>query len=220
MTHSPVAGFTSAETFTCGLRFDVFFRRFVPQYVLLILHSVVLFRALLAGLGAEALGWPVASALACAVAIFLYRAKKRQFDDTWGAAILELTPTGIAVVDRRRRTVMAWEQIQRIGTADLVNAKPDTLGLILPPIARLLVAVVVLSARRPEQDALFGIATTPPSATPSSLVAAQARQYQNSPAGGSTARPAPIFLTPYDQNWRSGRIGEWINAYRPDLLSP
>lgn len=27
-----------------------------------------------------------------------------------------------------------------------------------------------------------------------------------------------ILLSHYDPDWRNGRIGQWIRAYRPDLL--
>lgn len=35
-------------------------------------------------------------------------------------------------------------------------------------------------------------------------------------ASGRTLRA--IALSHYDQDWRNGRIGAWLRAYRPDLL--
>ena len=32
-------------------------------------------------------------------------------------------------------------------------------------------------------------------------------------------RQRAIVLTHYDPNWRTGRIGQWVRAYRPDLMS-
>lgn len=34
-----------------------------------------------------------------------------------------------------------------------------------------------------------------------------------------TGSGVTIMLTIYDKNWADGRIGEWIRAYRPDLLA-
>ena len=34
-----------------------------------------------------------------------------------------------------------------------------------------------------------------------------------------TWRKRRIVLTHYDPRWRTGRIGQWIRAYRPDLMA-
>ena len=35
-----------------------------------------------------------------------------------------------------------------------------------------------------------------------------------------TSRPfVAVLLTHYDRDWRTGRIGAWVRAYRPDLFT-
>jgi hypothetical protein len=53
------------------------------------------------------------------------------------------------------------------------------------------------------------------------LLRAQIEQHERTqdahPNSGEPLRA--ITLTHYDRDWRTGRIGQWIDAYRPDLLA-
>lgn len=56
--------------------------------------------------------------------------------------------------------------------------------------------------------------------TESGLMAAMARQnMEERPDDPESGQPlVGIVLGAFDQQWQAGRIGQWIGAYRPDVL--
>lgn len=215
---SPVAGFTSPETFPGKLPFGVFFRRFVPMLVVLTLLALLIAGGLLHGLGAGGLAWPLALVLAAALAVVLIAGKKRQFDQTWGTATLELSPVGATMVSRYSRVQLPWDRVRYLGKADLATAGRFAFGSVL---AVLLTQLVTETTRHRGQPALIGLGDTAIAPGTPKVVLGQIRQNTTcrdiDPATGRML--TAIVLTVYDKNWAGGRIGEWIRAYRPDLLS-
>jgi len=69
-------------------------------------------------------------------------------------------------------------------------------------------AVAAVSARRKEER-LIGEGSL--SVSPDAPVRVRQEIKQNYQPG----RPRAIVLTQYDADWRSGRIGQWVGAYRP-----
>jgi hypothetical protein len=199
---SSVAGFTSPETFAVKIGFGAFLRRLIPMLVLLSLLTLLDSGLALANLGVGPLSWPVALVLTVINAVVLYQVTKRQFDQTWGTARLELSPAGATVVDRYSRTEMPWNQIREIGKADLIN--PPLIDLTTLPV---LSTAAVAAVRRAGQAALIGVGA----------IRWHGGSGDVDPAGSHEL--TAIVLGIYDKNWENGRIGDWIRAYRPDLLS-
>jgi hypothetical protein len=205
-------GFTSAENFACTLAFGAFLSRFAPTLVMLCLLTPLILHGLLG------LGWPLVLVLTAAAAVALTARKKRQFDRTWGTAELELSPEGATVADRHSRVHLPWDRIHHLGKADLIDLRYRSFSA--RPAVMLLTAITALAARRPRRPALIGLATTTVAPGTPMLVREQIRQNNgcrdiDRETGN---RLTAIVLTVYDQNWEQGRIGEWIRAYRPDLL--
>jgi hypothetical protein len=172
-----MVGFTTAERFPCRLSYARFVPRFIPMLVMMCLVVLVLVSAL-------RLALPLALLVVAALAAVVIMLNKRQFDQGWGTAELELSAAGATLVRSKSRVHLPWARIQRLGKADLVRPKYAAYG----GIAAILVSALVISTtRRPGQAAL---------------------------TGDGLAIVLPIF----DKSWENGRIGEWIRAYRPDLL--
>lgn len=216
---TPTAGFTAPETFHSRLAFGAFLRRFVPMLVLLYLVMVLLLRGILGAFGVDRLGWPLALVLGAAGALGLVASKKRQFDETWGSTRLELSAAGATMAGRHIRVHLPWEHIRYLGAANLVATRGTVAGA--GARANLLVWPVARAARGVRQAALVGVSTTTVDPGTSRLVRGQLRQNDScreiDPVTGR--RMSAIVLTVYDRDWRNGRIGEWIGAYRPDLLA-
>lgn len=174
-------------------------------------------------LGAGPLSWPLALAPTAVLGIVMWTAKKRQFDETWGTATLQLSPQGAVVVERHCRLELTWNQVHALGKADLINsgAAPSMAGGRAGLIAGLLSMAVIATTRRRGQDALIGKGRLTVSPTASKLVRGQIGRNQGArdvdPRTGG--RLSAIVLTAYDEDWRTGRIGQWVRAQRPDLLA-
>lgn len=77
------------------------------------------------------------------------------------------------------------------------------------------------AARGVRQPALVGVATTTTGRAASAAVRGQLSQNDTCREYDPVTRRrmTAIVLTVYDRDWRDGRIGAWIRAYRPDLLT-
>lgn len=227
---APVDGFSGTETFDSRLTFGVFFRRLVPMLVTELLVVTLLVGFLLAILGLRVFGFAVSLVLAVAFAIFMAVSKKRQFDETWGTTKLELSPAGAALVNRYIRVHLPWQQIRYLGTAHLIVTReagaPQGIGG--GPIGRgaaiggLLALLPALAARGGRPPALIGVATTTAlTRNVPKLVRGQLQQNDSCREYDPVTRRRmrAIVLTVYCRDWQTGRIGDWIRAYRPDLLT-
>jgi hypothetical protein len=213
-----VADFASAETFPGTLTFGVFIRRFIPQLIVTGLLTYVLAGALLHGLGAGGHTRPVAAVLAVGLFVTLVSVKKRRFDATWGTAALELSPAGATIVSRYARVHVPWDRMRFLGKADLLAATRTPRWVALN--VAVVFALMSATARRRAQAALIGRGTTTIAPDTPAQVRGQIRANDGSryidPATGQ--RLIAIVLPVFDENWQRGRIGEWIKAYRPDIL--
>lgn len=137
------------------------------------------------------LGLPLVLVLAVALAVGLTALSKYRFDRLWGTAELEVSAAGVTVVRRDSRVHLPWNRIRRLGKADLVTPRYMSVGTAG---AKLVSGLVISTMRRPGQPALIG-------------------------GDGLGSPPVAIVLPIYEKSWENGRIGAWIRAYRPDLLS-
>lgn len=228
-------GFDSAETFPSRLTFGQFLRGLMPMLVSSAIVTAALLTLLLAmlfgSIGVSRLiGLLVALILATVQVLVMVLGKKRQFDQTWGTSKLELSPKGVAVISKHARVYLSWEQIHHLGAADLVTVRHTAINRngmsaqnrLAAATASGLAALVTSTAKHGSgQAALVGAGTTTIDMGTPSFISAQIRQNNGSrdtdPRTGK--RLTAIVLPVYDEHWISGRIGAWIKAYRPDLLT-
>jgi len=220
----PVVGFETAETFTNTLSFAYFMRRIIPLEVMLLLLTWLILALLLGNTGLPAVGWLALGLALVFVAAMVY-VKKKQFDATWGTATLELSPDGAAETVGKTRTALAWGAVRGLDKQGMITplqaVTPGSGFVGGNPVTGGALAVGVAAARRADQDALVGPGTLSLSPEASSILKAQfdqnMKQRQMDP---ETSRPfVAVLLTHYDRDWRTGRIGAWVRAYRPDLFT-
>ena len=197
------------ETFSNRLEFGPFFRRMIPMLVMLVAISWLILGLILASLGLGGLGWLLALVLALGFGALLYWMKKKQLTATWSSATLQLSPSGAVASDRYVRTELPWSGLREIGPASLMDPLQLSLG---NDVAKVVATAAAASARRMEEG-LVGEASL--SVSPDAPVLVRQQIAQNDQPGQLRA----IVLTHYDPDWRSGRIGQWVRAYRPDLMT-
>lgn len=215
----PLPGFEGVETFANRVAFGKFIKRMIPLLVFMFLFVVAVLAFVSWYFVRGVLIWVIAvlgAAACCALTVWL---KKRQFDGTWRTATLQLSPWGAVLDERHLRIEMPWHAVRAIGAADLMAVvKPPV--AFSPATAVAGQAINAATAARP-QDGLIGAgAMTLKPGAPAMLrtqVAQNNRGRQVDPASGQPLNA--ILLAQYDPNWPQGRIGAWIRAYRPDLLS-
>jgi hypothetical protein len=227
---TPVDGFSSTETFDSRLSFGVFFRRFVPMLVTELVVVTLMVGLLLGCTGIGALAFVVSLVLALILAAVMVTSKKHQFDETWGTTKLELSPAGATLANRYIRVQLAWDQIRHLGAAHLVVTReagaPQGIGG--GPVGRgaavggLLALLPALAARGGWLPALVGVASTT-TVTQSIPKVVRGQLQQNDSCREvdpvTRRRMKAIVLPVFDEEWRTGRIGDWIRAYRPDLFT-
>lgn len=220
-THTqPAPGFEQAEVFTNQVEFSAFVRRLIPTLVMIfvVFTALVAFALSAAKLG-PAVAWGVAlpaSALLCGL---LYVVKKRQFEAVWTRTTLELSPLGAVLSEPRLRIEMPWATMSQIGDAQLMS--PLRVIVANEGLAKAAYAVAAATSHRVEEG-LIGQAKLVASPDAPRMLRAQIDQNDEAWLAahpGQSRPPRAIVLTHYDPAWRTGRIGQWVRAYRPDLLA-
>jgi hypothetical protein len=209
---APVPGFETPESFRNAVKFGQFFRRLIPLYVVTFLLAWWLTGAVLGLFGVGSVGWVLGLVVAAALACAMYVIKKKQFAGSWSTATLEISPKGVVSFDRYVRTEIPWERMHAISSTQLMD--PLRAG------NKLAGAAAAASFRRSEEG-LIGAGTWTVSPVAPRMLRSQIEQNERGqaihPDSGQPLRA--ITLTHYDPDWRTGRIGKWIKAYRPDLLA-
>jgi hypothetical protein len=216
-----VKEFERTETFENTVEFGTFFRRMIPLLVMITIVCAVMIAFILsfARLGAL-VAWGVAIPVSAGVAVLLYQQKKRQFAATWNKTVLELSPHGAVMRDPNLRIELPWSAVHSIGEAadalDALRVNP------MNEAAAAAAGAIAAASMRRTAESLIGAGTLTMSPNAPMLLRTQVEQGDQGrdvhPATGQPLRA--IALTHYDPNWRVGRIGQWIRAYRPDLLDP
>ena len=213
-THGDLFG---PETFTSTVTFGQLMTRMGVTLVMLFLISAVMFGLILANLGVPG-GFVVGVVLAVPFCALMVRAKKRQFESTLGQQTVTFSPDGAVMSDPYSRVELPWAHVRSIGQVEMMRP-------IRTPGQRdkLVVAAVsgIASATQGTHEHGLvgaGVLTTSPDAP--RLLKAQVKQFLNDgPADPLIGqRPMGIPLLRFNRDWQSGRIGEWVRSYRPDLL--
>ncbi len=166
----------------------------------------------LLGVSSGALVLPLALALASVMCGFAVLLKKQQFDAVWGERTLTISPQGLSVDNRDLRIDLTWENVRSIERADAMAAQTLTTGVGVADAAGR--AAAKASTRLDEALTGPGTITLNPTAKP--YIKARIAEYEKTPAD---QRPAVrIFVEHYEDDWRAGRVGDWVRAYRPDLV--
>lgn len=200
----PRPGFTVAETYGFGPDLRSLLRRQAPMLVIsVVLGYGVLYLAL------RIAGSPLAAVAPVPFALLIggltYWRRRQQYLATVSTAELTLSPVGIVMADRWTRTELAWPDIEQVGPVQTLDS-----ARISPRRARRLSG---LDRPRRTEEGVVGRGTL---AVVAGMPAALRTQVEGSlPGGGRTA----IALARFDPGWRRGRIGDWLRAYRPDLLA-
>lgn len=185
-------GFKKAETFPLRVGRAALLRNLMP---LLIATYIGTFLGI--GLLIVVVGLPAPAALVLAVVIggavdaVIVSRKRRELEQRGRTSTLTLSPHGATMVDPMARIEIAWHQLVAIGGAG--------------------------PAKRPV-EALVGTGTMTLAADAPASIREDYGSGESDPDSGLPLCGIP--LPPYDLDWRRGRIGEWIRAYRPDLLDP
>jgi hypothetical protein len=111
---------------------------------------------------------------------------------------------------------MPWERIHKLDRTELLRPLKVNVG----KAARAAGAAAAASMRRSDEGLIGAGKMTVSPQTPR-LVQAQVKQNdqgrERQPESGQPLRA--IGLTKFDPHWRTGRIGQWVAAYRPDLVT-
>lgn len=200
------SGYQTAETFPLVLDFRSFFVRLIPILIALVIvtYLLVYFSLLMFGIGTAAAIIPVPIALA--LGGLLYWAKRRQFAASTATAELTLSPAGLVMADRWTRTELPWSNIASVGPVQMMNPAKASFNDAAAVTGELAAAVLHSAVDGVLGDGTFVLAPDAPR-----LLRTQVQQ--NQPGGSRTG----IGLALFDPQWRAGRVGEWIRAYRPDL---
>jgi len=209
-----VAGFDDEEAFNNILDVGPLFKRLIPTLIMLFLLTWLLAGSLLSAVGVPdglaQLGGAIASGGMC---VLMTQFKKKQLAEVAGTATLTLSPFGADMQDRNTRVQMPWSQMERIDEADMMG--PLKAGQF-HWVGRAAGAIARASARRKEM-ALWGVGRISVNADASALVRSTVKQ--NLSGQDPERAQTGVILTHYDKDWENGRIGHWIAAYRPDLMS-
>jgi hypothetical protein len=212
-TPQAVPGFDSAEKTFSNRRELGFFRRMIPTMVIYLAMGLILglfLGALMMPLGLGGLRWLLVPVLALAFAASVYRIEKKSLTATWSGSTLQLSPFGAVASDRYARLELPWSGLREVGRGTVID--PLTLPIVAERPGGIAHAVAMVSASMKEER-LIGEGSLSVSPDAPRRVRRQVKQ------DDQFRQPRAIVLTHYDPRWRSGRIGQWIRAYRPDLMS-
>lgn len=204
--------FTSPEEFRLTTTFVEQLRRMIPLSVLLL---VVTFLLALGVLNLVQLANPILAALIAVVFVALaVLGKKRQWDAKFAKRTLILDSVGAHVRDRDFTIDLPW------GLADGIGLVPE-LGVLTMDTKVGRGVAAEANAAQGASEGLVGagiLTATPQASAPFRLQIRQNRAA--APVDQRTGQPAfGVPLGTFDLAWRSGRIGQWLAHYRPDLAA-
>jgi hypothetical protein len=157
----PITGFDDIERFHAGVRFRQAIRPMVPLLVLMTAFGWVILTLLSMMIAGPRIGGPLGTALIAAAGWSLYRRSERQFDRTWSATNLELSPDGVAVSDGEAGVRLPWPGIARIEELAPINPLPRGLDVD--------VAEIVASGAAPRAIRVEGLVGVDGSGAPQSI---------------------------------------------------
>lgn len=213
------ADLSTPETFTTTVTFRQFMMSAIPLLIISFLFIAFVAALVLSAVGVSG-GFLVGMVVAVPLCALLVLGKKRQFDERWGKQTLTLSPTGAVMGDRDIRVELPWAHVRSIGEVEQMGVVRTRASSDLAKIASGTVTGVADATTGAPENGLVGagILTVKPEAT--RVAKLQVKQFLEGgpPDPQIGQRPLGIPLLRFDMNWQAGRIGQWVRAYRPDLL--
>lgn len=215
----PVPGFHQPESFEVKTTFKDFLVRGIVLVIGLFLMTGLVFALVFSAIGIPALaGW--LSGFAVAAVMVLVR--KQQLEATWKAMSLTISPQGLVVDDPAATLQMPWSGVRRVG--EVKAPKPvDIRKTKARPLARGVgvdVVVAVGQAVSSTSTGILGVGRH--TLKPDAPRLARTQFQQNVGINGIDEETGEdllaIIAQQYGVDWQSGRIGDWVRAYRPDVM--
>lgn len=205
---SPGSG-AGVETFEHHESTGVTVRQMLPVLIALMVLAWFMLAVLLAfvaGLWGPVLAVPLAGGFG----YLLYSSKQRQLQAVRAGSRLELSADGAKQIDRYMIMELRWDQVEQIGPLSALSSlrvSPTREGRAAADAAD-----AVLRGAQGSLEGLIGNGRTDVTADAPMWFRQQLRQNK------VDQRQTAVALSLFDPQWRTGRIGQWIRAYRPDLL--
>ncbi|RBY86104.1 hypothetical protein [Blastococcus sp. TF02A-26] len=143
----------------------------------------------------------VGVAVGGAVVVAMDRVRQRQFAAEWDGVALTVSAVGLHVREPHAATTLPWSGITELTAGDVAGPTARGIGDTGRAAARF--ARATMSRRT---DALAGAGATTVEAGHRSLFAPDPRGR------------AVVVVGLFEDDWRSGQLGAWVRAARPDLL--
>lgn len=201
------------ETFTFQMTSSDFMKRMYPTLGLMSFLGFIIFTAIINAIGLPA-PWAFGLIVTGIFAYAMVKLKQKQFDGQWAEAHIIASFEGITSYEKYRTVHMGWNDIEEIGEGDFMR------GVRIVPgySARAANYFVDATATR-KTDALIGVGImTVADHTPSLIKTTIEQNLANGPKNADGKPKASIVIGMYEENWRSGQLGKWLQAYRPDLV--
>lgn len=204
-------GFASEEVFQNIVNFESLFKRLLPTLIMLFLITWLIFALVFGAIGVPLAGLvgAFASGGFCAA---MTQLKKKQHAKQWVHKTLTLSPFGADMQDGGLRLQLPWGQVERIGEASSMD--PVQAG----GFHWLGVAAGALSASTMRRREMFLLGVGRISVDPEASVLVKSQVKQNLAGQDPERCQTGVPLAHFEKDWENGRIGQWVRAYRPDLV--
>lgn len=211
-TEASPGSFTAPEEFRLTTTFLQQLTRMIPLSIMLLVLTFLLALGLLNLV--HLANPPVALLIAVASVAVAVVSKKRQWDAKFANRTLVLDPVGAHVRDRDFTIDLPWPLV------DAVSLVPE-LGVWKLDIKVGRAVAASANAAQGASEGLIGAGILASTLEASAPFRAQIKQNlaadRVDPRTGQPAFGVP--LATFDLDWRSGRIGQWLTHYRPDLAA-
>jgi hypothetical protein len=210
-------GFERAERFESVQTFSEELRRVIPVLVV----GCVLIGLIVGGILSLLIG-PIGLLLgfiaAAALGFSLVTVRKWQFNADPPVTRLVVSPSSLVVSDRYLRTEFSWDGIEQIGpTSSMRPSHGSGGGGVFEGVVDMTAAATAVS----RDDGLIGAGKLTVNPSAPHMLRQQVEQndarLQVHPESGLPIRA--VGLGKFEPDWRNGRIGQWVKAYRPDLFT-
>jgi hypothetical protein len=187
-------------------------------FIFLGLVTWLLVTAITNGLGLP-VPWLFGIVLSVPFCVVGYRLKGQQLDKLVEGMALTFSPQGITEKNPSATRFVSWD-----GIRDARPVKPIVAisgRLRAGGRSRSAFVDALASAAAAEEPGLVGIGTIEMSADAKAMVRETYKQNAGrNGVDGATGQPlVALYPSQFDPNWPEGRMGEWIEHYRPDIFA-
>lgn len=212
---TPTRDFNQPETFKFILDFDSFIKRQYPTLGALAFLSFIIFTAIINAIGLPA-PYIFGLIVTAGFTYFLYQAKKKQYHTIWSAATMTFSSEGIVTDEVTQRTTLPWDKIRGFGLGDF-TAGASVPGLGMSDSARAATNFANSTSAKPVMM-LQGFGTIEIKDHGPKLAQEALKQQLSRVEKDENGKPLCVAaISYYEKDWKNGRIGEWVNHFRPDL---